>query len=111
MKYKIHISAYIEESQQLLVSFSSDETAREAEDYGAFAFDVVPYGDVTPQEIVKQIAKTAPVMAADMKTQEEYQDNSEKADGLRALVGQSFEFTDEQLFPTVNDEPQEVEQI
>lgn len=111
MKYKIHISGYIEKSQQLLVSFSSDETAREAEDYGAFAFDVVPYGDLTPQEIAKQIAKTAPVMTADIKRQEEYKTDSEKENGLRDLVGQSFEYTDDELFAVVNDEPQEVEQI
>ena len=95
--YKLHVSGYIEETQQLLVSFSSDATAREAEDYQALAFDVVPYGEATPEEIMSMIAKTAPTTTSDIVTQETYTDSSEKAEGLRALVGQSFTYTDSDL--------------
>ena len=97
--YKIYISGYIQETQQLLVSFSSDDTAREAADYPALAFDVVPYGEATPEEIVSMIAKTAPTTASDIVTQETYMDSSDKAEGLKALVGQTFSYTDEDLFP------------
>ena len=93
--YKLHVSGYIEETQQLLVSFSSDDTAREAEDYQALAFDVVPYGEATPEEIMSMIAKTAPTTTGDIVTQETYTDSSDKAEGLKALVGQSFTYTDD----------------
>ena len=98
-KYKLYVSGYIEETQQLLVSFSSDETAREAEDYPAMAFDVVPYGEATPEEIMGMIAKTAPTTTGDIVTQETYTDSSEKAQGLKSLVGQSFSFSENDLLP------------
>ena len=111
MSYKIYISGYIEETQQLLVSFSSDDTNLEAEDYQAFAFDVVPYGDVTPEELALMIAKNAPTMASDIVTQEKYTDNSEKAEGLRGLVGRSFTYTDEELIAPLNDTSIGVEEL
>jgi hypothetical protein len=51
MNYKIHISGYIESTQQLLVSFSCDDTKHEAKDYQALAFDIVPYGDMSVSKI------------------------------------------------------------
>jgi hypothetical protein len=92
MKYKLYISGYIEETQQLLVSFSSDETAREAIDYQSMAFDVVPYGDVTSQEVIDAIAKVAPTVCSDIVVQETYEDNSVKAQSLKNLVGQEFSY-------------------
>lgn len=103
MNYKLYISGYIEETQQLLVSFSSDDTKREAIDYQAMAFDVVPYGDISAEDIVKNIAKTAPSITNDMKIQEEYTNSDSKAESLRSLVGQTFNFTHEELYPTPTD--------
>ena len=97
MKYKLYISGYIEETQQLLVSFSSDDTANEAIDYQSMAFDVVPYGDVTAQQVVDMIAKTAPTICSDIVTQETYTDDSQKAQDLRGLVGQTFEYDEGDL--------------
>lgn len=107
--YKIYISGYIQETQQLLASFSSDDTAREAADYPALAFDVVPYGEATPEEIVSMIAKTAPTTTSDIVTQETYTDSSDKVEGLKALVGQTFSYSYEDLFPSAK--PTEVEEI
>ena len=59
----------------------------------------MPYGEATPEEIVSMIAKTAPTTASDIVTQETYTDSSDKAEGLKALVGQTFSYTDEDLFP------------
>lgn len=92
MKYKIHVSGYIEETQQLLVSFSSDETSREAADYQSLAFDIIPYGDVSIEEVLKQIAKQAPGICEDIKVQETYTDNSVKSHGFRNLVGKSYTY-------------------
>ena len=100
MNYKLYISGYIEETQQLLVSFSSDDTKREAIDYQPMAFDVVPYGDISAEDVVKNIAKTAPSITNDMKIQEEYTNNDDKTEALRSLVGQTFNFTHQELYPT-----------
>lgn len=97
MKYKIHVSAYLEESNQLLVSFSSDDTKREANDYQSMAFDVVPYGDITASEIVKEIAKAAPTICEDMKVAEVYENDDERSLELKNLVGRDFEYTDDNL--------------
>ena len=97
MDYKLYVSGYIEETQQLLISFSSDETAREAIDYQSMAFDVVPYGDVTAQEVIDAISKVAPTVCSDVVVQETYTDNSAKAQALRDLVGQEFTYKDFEL--------------
>ena len=98
MKYKLYISGYIEETQQLLISFSSDNTANDAADYQSLAFDVVPYGDVTAQEVIDMIAKVAPTICSDIVTQETYKDDSQKSQDFRALIGQSFEYDENDLF-------------
>ena len=97
MNYKLYVSGYIEETQQLLISFSSDETAREAIDYQSMAFDVVPYGDVTAQEVIDAISKVAPTVCSDVVVQETYTDDSAKAQSLRDLVGQEFTYKDFEL--------------
>ena len=97
MDYKLYVSGYIEETQQLLISFSSDETAREAIDYQSMAFDVVPYGDVTAQEVIDAISKVAPTVCSDVVVQETYTDDSAKAQALRDLVGQEFTYKDFEL--------------
>lgn len=99
--YKLYVSGYLEESQQLLVSFSSDETNLEAADYPALAFDIIAYGDSTPTEIIRMIAFNARNIIEDQKVIENYKDNSEKAEGLKALVGQTFNYTYEELFPSI----------
>ena len=78
----------------MLISFSSDETAREAIDYQSLAFDVVPYGDVTAQEVIDAIAKVSPTVCSDVVVQETYKDDSAKAQALRDLVGQEFTYKD-----------------
>lgn len=97
MKYKIYVSGYLEQSNQLLVSFSSDDTNHEAADYQALAFDVVPYGDVTAQEILDAIAKLAPTICSDIRVAETYEGDDSRAEELRAFVGQSFEYDEAQL--------------
>lgn len=97
MNYKIYISGYLEETNQLLVSFSSDETEREAKDYPSLAFDLVPYGDISVDEILVHISKNAVSLTKDMVVQETYTDDSERGAALRALVGQTLEYTEEEL--------------
>ena len=100
MNYKLYISGYLEETQQLLVSFSSDDTKREAIDYQAMAFDIIPYGDISAEDVIKNIAKTAPSITNDMKVQEDYTNNDSKSEDFRSLVGKTFNFTHQELYPT-----------
>ena len=92
MNYKIYISAYLEETNQILVSFSSDETEREAIDYQSLAFDLAPYGDDTPEEIIAKILKLAPTICSDIVVSESYKTDDAKASAMRELVGKSFEY-------------------
>lgn len=98
MKYKIYVSGYLEESNQLLVSFSSDETKREAKDYPSLAFDVVPYGDISADDILLQIAKTAPTLCHDTKVAEDYEGDDSRAAELRSFVGREFEFDGDDFY-------------
>ena len=98
MNYKIHVSGYIEETQQLLVSFSSDETKLEAKDYQSMAFDIVSYGDVSIEEILRNIARQAPTVCQDIITYESITNNDEKSEEFRNLIGQSFDYEYSDLF-------------
>jgi hypothetical protein len=57
------------------------------------------------------IAKTAPSITSDIVTQETYTDNSEKAESLKALVGQTFSYTQEELFPSISAQGKQVEEV
>lgn len=98
MNYKVYVSAYLEETEQLLVSFSSDDTDREAIDYQSLAFDLVPYGNIPVQDVLTEIAKAAPTVCSDIKTQEVYVNDDDRSSEFRALVGQSFEYSENDLF-------------
>jgi len=98
MKYKIYVSAYNEEAQQILVSFSSDETNHEAADYTAFAFDLSMYPDKTADEIVQELLRVAPNYCKEQITVESYRNDDEKSEAIRALVGREFEMEEAEVF-------------
>ena len=97
MNYKIYVAGFIESTQQLLVSFSCDDTKHEATVYQSLAFDIVPYGDMSITDILKEIARQAPVVCKDIIIAEKVTDNSEKAQAFRDLVGQEFTYKDFEL--------------
>ena len=98
MNYKIHVSGYIESTQQLLVSFSCDDTKHEAKDYQSLAFDIVLYGEMRVSDILKEIAKQAPTICQDIVMYEKITDNDEKSEEFRSLVGQEFVYEHKDLF-------------
>jgi len=100
MNYKIYVAGFIESTQQLLVSFSCDDTKHEATVYQSLAFDVVPYGDMSVTDILKQIAKQAPVVCKDIIMAEKVIDNSERAEEFRSLVGKDFVYKHKDLVIT-----------
>ena len=98
MNYKIYVAGFIENTQQLLVSFSCDHTKHEATVYQSLAFDVAPYGDMSITDILKEIAKQAPVVCKDIITAEKVTDNGERAEEFRSLVGKDFVYKHKDLF-------------
>lgn len=97
MNYKIHVSAYLKDTNQLLVSFSSDDTAHEAADYQSLAFDITGYGDATADEVIAEIAKLAPTICSDIVTSESFTATDEKSASFSALVGQSYTYSQDEL--------------
>ena len=100
MNYKIYVAGFIESTQQLLVSFSCDDTKYEATVYQSLAFDIVPYGDMSVTDILKEIARQAPVVCKDIIMAERVTDNSERAEKIRSLVGKDFVYEHKDLFIT-----------
>ena len=100
MEYKIHVSGYLEDSHQLLVSFSCEDTKHEARDYQSFSFDIAPYGDISVEDVLKEIAKQAPILCEEIIMYETIKNKDEKAEGFRALVGQEFSYNNKDLFVT-----------
>lgn len=94
MKHKLFISGYNESDQQLLVSFSSSETEREAKDYAPLAFDLAPYGDAPIKDILDMIANVAVSTCEDIATYESFQVDGERAEEIRSVVGKTFEYDD-----------------
>lgn len=97
MKYNVYVSGYLEETNQLLVSFSSDETGRDAKDYPSLAFDLISYGDIDPEQILLNIAKCAPTYCSDIYLAEKYEGNHERREEFLSFVGKTFEFDDSQF--------------
>jgi|TARA_R110000803_G_scaffold95536_1_gene163601 hypothetical protein len=98
MEYKIHVSGYLEDSHQLLVSFSCEDTKHEARDYQSFSFDIAPYGDISVEDVLKEIAKQAPILCEEIIMYETIKNKDEKAEGFRALIGQEFTYNNKDLF-------------
>jgi hypothetical protein len=100
MNYKIHVSGYIEETQQLLVSFSCDDTNHEAKDYQSLAFDILRYGDMSVSDILKEIARQAPTLCQDIVVYEKFTGNDKKSEEFRSLIGKEFAYQHKDLFVT-----------
>ena len=104
-KYKVHVADYNPEQNSLLCSFSSDETRKDAKDYQSFNYDLTMYKDMTPEDIIKEIAKGAPTICEEIENKEKYTINIEDDEIFQKLENKDFEFTHEELFPTLYQEP------
>ena len=63
------------------------------------AFDIVPYGEVSVEEILKNIAIQAPEICKDIVIYESVTNNSEKSEEFRNLIGKSFDYPLSDLIP------------
>jgi len=98
MNYKIHISGYVSRTDQLLVSFSSDETKCDAKDYQSLAFNLSRFDGQDMPDVLKQIARQAPNICNQIKKEEENEDITALGEEFKPLVGQSFEYHHDDLF-------------
>ena len=94
-KIKFKIKEYDEDTNSILVSFSSDETAtNNPDDYQAVAIQPVSeYPDETDIEVLKKkIAQQGIGMADLYKREEDAANNTTMINKWKALVGQTFEY-------------------
>jgi len=104
-KYKVHVADYNPEQNSLLCSFSSDETRKDAKDYQSFNYDLAMYKDMTPEDIIKEIAKGAPTICEEIENKEKYTIDIEDDEIFQKLENKDFEFTHEELFPSIYQQP------
>jgi chromosome condensin MukBEF complex kleisin-like MukF subunit len=93
IKYKIH--SFDEDTNSVVVSFSSDETAtNNPDDYTPFAFQPIQmYPDITDmEELKKRIAQQGIGLAEEAKRAEDANNNTTMINNWKALVGQTFEY-------------------
>lgn len=104
IKYKIH--KYDEDTNSIIVSFSSDETAtNNPDDYESFAFQpIAEYPDITDiEELKKKIAQQGMSLAEMHKKHEDASSNTTMQNKWKALVGQTFEYNVSDVIDSAND--------
>lgn len=107
-KYKVYVADYSPESRTLLCSFSSQDTKKDAKDYQSYSYDLTIYKDKTPEDIILEIAKQGPTICKDIEDREQYIISDEEDEILEKLEGKEFEYTHQELFPTLYMDPKEV---
>ena len=100
-KYKVYVADYNPETRSLLCSFSSQDTRKDAKDYQSYNYDLNIYKDKTPEDIILEIARQAPTICKDIEDKEQYTISEEHDEILEKLEGKEFEFTHQELFPTL----------
>lgn len=101
IKFKIH--EYDENTNSIIVSFSSDETAtNNPDDYTPFAFQPIQmYPDITDmEELKKKIAEQGMSLAEQAKREEDANNNTTMINNWKALVGQTFEYNTSDVLNT-----------
>ena len=106
-KYKVYVADYNPETRSLLCSFSSQDTRRDAKDYQSYNYDLNIYKDKTPEDIILEIARQAPTICKDIEDKEQYTISEEHDEILEKLEGKEFEYTHQELFPTLYQDAKE----
>ena len=105
---KFKIKGYDEASNSLLISFASDATkSQDPETYTAYAFQpLTMWPDVTDiVELKKCIAKAGLHHAQLQEAKEKFVADAARIAQLKALVGQTHEFTVAELTPAPSTTP------
>jgi hypothetical protein len=110
-KVRMKISGYDEASHSLLVSFASDTTkSQDPADYPAYAFQpLTMWPDVTdPDEIKKRIAMAGMHHTQMQEAKEKFVADAQRVTALKAMVGQTQDFTVNELTVVAHDTPFQV---
>ena len=103
---KFKIQSYDENSNSVIVAFSSDTTAtNNPDDYSGYAFQpIAEYPDITDIEVLKKkIAEQGIALAEINKKHEDAKANTVMQDKWKALVGQTFEYNISDILQTNNE--------
>ena len=100
-KYKVYVADYNPDMRTLLCSFSSQDTKRDAKDYQSYNYDLTIYKDKTRVDIILEIAMQARTICQEIEDREQYAISEEEDEILEKLEGKEFEFTHQELFPTL----------
>jgi hypothetical protein len=110
-KVKMKISGYDEASHSLLVSFASDTTkSQDPADYPSYAFQpLTMWPDVTdPNEIKKRIAMAGIHHTQMQEAKENFVADAQRVTALKSMVGQTQEFTVNELTVVAHETPFQV---
>lgn len=105
------ITGYDETNHSLLVSFASDTTkSQNPADYPSYAFQpLTMWPDVTdPNEIKKRIAITGMHHAQMQEAKEKFAADPKRVSAFKAMVGQTHDFTVNELTIVPNNTPFQV---
>jgi len=104
-KIKMKIKRYDEDSNSVIVAFSSDETAtNNPDDYQEFAFQPsVMYPDITDMEALKKrIAEQGIALAQQAKLEEQAANNTTMKNSWKTLTNQTFEYNVDDVLGTTS---------
>ena len=110
-KVKLTITGYDEESHSLLVSFASDTTvSKDPSAYPSYAFQpLAMWPDLTDiQELKKRIAIAGMHCAESQEAMEKFVADTQRVEALKNLVGQTCEFTVNELLAPPDTTPIQV---
>ena len=110
-KVRMKITGYDEASHSLLVSFASDTTkSQNPADYPSYAFQpLTMWPDVTaPNEIKKRIAMAGIHHAQMQEAEEKFVADPQRVNAFKAMVGQTQDFTVNELTIAPNETPFQV---
>jgi hypothetical protein len=110
-KVKIKITGYDEASHSLLVSFASDTTkSQDPASYPSYAFQpLTMWPDVTDvNELKRRLALSGMHHAQMQEAKEKFMANPSRVAELKAMVGQTQEFTTNELTVVPNETPFQV---
>lgn len=110
-KVKMKITGYDEASHSLMVSFASDTTqSQDPASYPSYAFQpLTMWPDVTDADEIKRRVAMAGIHHAQMQeAKEKFVADAQRVAALKSMVGQTHEFTVNELTVVAHDTPFQV---
>lgn len=96
---KVKICGYEEDSNSLIVSFGCDETEADHTDTcQRLAYQPTMFSDLSePEDVIKRIAVSGISIVQQQKQLEEFIADQNRVNAFKAMVGQTFQFSVQEL--------------